>query len=499
MKNFHDLLHFMQSTEERYHKDMEVGLKKQLTPILATSVSNMYNEIKQTFTHSSKFHQAILAQTYKDLAAQLDLLIKEIKTTKTKLLDTYTKLAKDVDVKKAAHAKAKKAYEDSVDKAESAVANFRSGRSQVGNDKQVKKLEEAMHAASKELEKNHATYMKAVNECQFTQLKFEEQAEQLLIQFEDLEKKSLATSQAIMHRFVDIQTQYKQELTNWVDGLNTVFQKVDPPADLLAFILDTYDGKPLEPHVVYEPKNSDVIPHYGDLQYSQDSQEHSNKTYANHQRLMINSTCQAIPSHANTLAGSGPAQQPAFLAQPTQSVFTPGNAGDNQPDQTQAAAAAAAPQQTQPTLQCIALYDFVGQEVGDLSFNTGQTIDVMQYDPAEDWWFGTINGVSGSFPKTYVSQPSAQPQQPAAAPATAAAAPGPLTDTTAAAATGETPIIKTVVALYDFDPENPDELKLVANATYCVFSQIEDWYEGAEYTNNVIGARGIFPQSFTRD
>eukprot|EP00461_Guttulinopsis_vulgaris_P001630 UN01630 len=260
MKNFYDLLHAMQSAEERYYKDIDASLKKQQAPILANSLTNMYTEVKTLFGASSKLHQNVFLATYKDLCQQLDLIIKEIKVTKTKLLDSYTKLVKDVEAKKAAHAKAKKTYEDSVDKAESAVANFRSGRSQVGNDKQVKKLEEAMHSASKELEKNHSAYLQAVRACQTAQIKYEEETEVLLIQFQDLENKRCATYQAVMNRFVDIQNQHKMELTQWYESLNTTFQAVNPPQDILQFILDTYDGKPLEPHVFYEPKNSDVIP-----------------------------------------------------------------------------------------------------------------------------------------------------------------------------------------------------------------------------------------------
>jgi amphiphysin len=53
----------------------------------------------------------------------------------------------------------------------------------------------------------------------------------------------------------------------------------------------------------------------------------------------------------------------------------------------------------------VALYDFVAQADGDLSFNAGDRIELVEKtDSAEDWWTGKLNGVQGVFPGNYVQE-----------------------------------------------------------------------------------------------
>lgn len=50
-----------------------------------------------------------------------------------------------------------------------------------------------------------------------------------------------------------------------------------------------------------------------------------------------------------------------------------------------------------------ALYDFSGQNDGDLSFREGDRIKVVKKtDSTDDWWEGELHGVKGSFPANYV-------------------------------------------------------------------------------------------------
>ncbi|KAJ7102480.1 hypothetical protein B0H15DRAFT_334762 [Mycena belliarum] len=51
----------------------------------------------------------------------------------------------------------------------------------------------------------------------------------------------------------------------------------------------------------------------------------------------------------------------------------------------------------------VALYDFAAQADGDLSFSTGDRIEVVERGAsAEDWWTGRVNGQQGVFPGNYV-------------------------------------------------------------------------------------------------
>ncbi|KAG0142334.1 hypothetical protein CROQUDRAFT_662630 [Cronartium quercuum f. sp. fusiforme G11] len=50
-----------------------------------------------------------------------------------------------------------------------------------------------------------------------------------------------------------------------------------------------------------------------------------------------------------------------------------------------------------------ALYDFVAQAEGDLSFSAGDKIELIKRSESEeDWWTGKLNGIEGVFPGNYV-------------------------------------------------------------------------------------------------
>lgn len=56
-----------------------------------------------------------------------------------------------------------------------------------------------------------------------------------------------------------------------------------------------------------------------------------------------------------------------------------------------------------PKEYVVALYDFVAQADGDLSFSVGDRIEIVKRTPnAEDWWTGRLNGAEGVFPGNYV-------------------------------------------------------------------------------------------------
>ncbi|KAF7320137.1 Bar adaptor protein [Mycena kentingensis (nom. inval.)] len=57
-----------------------------------------------------------------------------------------------------------------------------------------------------------------------------------------------------------------------------------------------------------------------------------------------------------------------------------------------------------PTIQyVVALYDYAAQADGDLSFSTGDRIEIVERGAsAEDWWTGRLHGQQGVFPGNYV-------------------------------------------------------------------------------------------------
>ena len=50
-----------------------------------------------------------------------------------------------------------------------------------------------------------------------------------------------------------------------------------------------------------------------------------------------------------------------------------------------------------------ALFDFAGQRSTDLSFLSGDLIEIVKMsENSNDWWIGKLNGKQGDFPANYV-------------------------------------------------------------------------------------------------
>jgi len=63
------------------------------------------------------------------------------------------------------------------------------------------------------------------------------------------------------------------------------------------------------------------------------------------------------------------------------------------------------PKATPKVQYVVALYDFAAQADGDLSFNAGDRIELVEKTQStEDWWTGRLNGKQGVFPGNYVQE-----------------------------------------------------------------------------------------------
>ncbi|KAI8881922.1 DUF500-domain-containing protein [Backusella circina FSU 941] len=106
-------------------------------------------------------------------------------------------------------------------------------------------------------------------------------------------------------------------------------------------------------------------------------------------------------------------QQPAYQQQqytaPSNGYSSPSNYNNNDNNNyaSQAATKRAPPpppsrrQAAEPTAR--ALYTFEGQQQGDLSFQEGDIITIVEKSNSQDdWWTGKINGRQGIFPANYV-------------------------------------------------------------------------------------------------
>ncbi|XP_031430182.1 unconventional myosin-If [Clupea harengus] len=114
----------------------------------------------------------------------------------------------------------------------------------------------------------------------------------------------------------------------------------------------------------------------------------------------------ALPKVGSQKAKRGPAQPRQsnldFLNVPDQGV----SGRKKSISQTRAPPAPASrprPHAPPPGPRCRALYQYAGQDTDELSFNTGDIIELVNEDPS-GWWRGRFHGKEGLFPGNYVEK-----------------------------------------------------------------------------------------------
>jgi len=123
------------------------------------------------------------------------------------------------------------------------------------------------------------------------------------------------------------------------------------------------------------------------------------------------------PSSPGTSFKKAPPPPPSFGSKPPPAAPPPYSPGSSSLAASAAASAAAGkrppppppmkskPKADQAKQYVVALYDFAAQAEGDLSFNVGDRIEIIERTAsAEDWWKGTVHGQVGSFPGNYVQE-----------------------------------------------------------------------------------------------
>ena len=104
-----------------------------------------------------------------------------------------------------------------------------------------------------------------------------------------------------------------------------------------------------------------------------------------------------VTSAALDAPGAAPVKAPT--AAPAASSAPPAASSAPPPYSAAPSAGAAAEPKPAGADYVVAMYDYTATADGDLSFRTGDQIEVVQRTAsAEDWWTGRLNGVQGVFP-----------------------------------------------------------------------------------------------------
>ncbi len=495
MKAFYELITLRSQVDDRCAKDLENGLKKVQTNAVYGTTSATFMDCREATSQLAKQHQQLSA-SFRDMAIESDKMIKELKNTKTRLQDNHIRLLKDRESRKNAHLKAKAVYEESVRKAENATISLSAARTQCQQDKAIRKLEIAVADAIKDLDKNHKAYIRSVSECQQTQGKYEHEVSSMLSQFEELENRRLIFFQEQLGRFVAAQELVREFSEHQYQFLNRSHLSIDTVRDVLYFIVDKYTGRIPDLHVEYRPKTSDLIPHYADPAALEESNNHMMAQKLIHEHLLRNAGASTLEALRQTYATNSAAEAGGIATSPTTTT-----SGFNKPTSSPSFQSSSLPASTyapSSSKTARALYDFHGQEPGDLDFRMHDTITLTLCDPGEEWWQGSISGRSGTFPRDYVEIINESAEAPAAAtPAPAPSATPEAAASPSSATSGGLPpgVLKKVVAQYDFNGEASDELSFRVGDTLFVIGEIDGWFEGS----NEKGDHGIFPANYVVD
>lgn len=522
--------------EERYYKELEGSIKKVPQPQLTGSLALAASDCRENITQLAHQHQQTV-QSFKDIVTELDKTIRDVKTIKTKQQDNYIKLTREQENKKSSHLKAKQHYEDSVRKAENSTLQLAVQKTRQ-QEKVIKKAESVVADAIKEQEKNHKIYIKAVTECQNTQSKYENEVATIQRQFEELERNRLRIMNEIIQKYVSIQESEKQFHDKQLSFQQKTAQSTDVEKDLLSFIQTTYTGTIPEQHVEYRPRVSDVIPHYADPVALQESHDHMMQQQSIHEKMLQNSGPEALSILRQKYAMSTYSSYNSDTTNQQKNALTQKSIGMNQTSSQSTIDDTAKcfntntslginavnidttiggkndpnkkyPSQQQNTNGSInqninsnitkntqkyarSQYAFKGQQEGDLSFLSGDIINLIMYNPEEEWWCGNIGNETGIFPRVYVE---ILPDEDVLGLDTPTIQKKYNVGNKSIDNDGGVLVIKQVKAMYDFKGTDKDELSFSVGEILKVYSETDGWYGG----ENSKGVRGIFPVVYVKD
>jgi hypothetical protein len=141
----------------------------------------------------------------------------------------------------------------------------------------------------------------------------------------------------------------------------------------------------------------------------------------------------------------------------------------------------------------IALYAYEAQSEGELTFKEGQKIIVLTKD-SSGWWMGELNSVTGLFPSSYVQLESDSPEKPIRIHSIAV---GEQTEALKNLRANITSSDKdsnkpTAKAIYDYTPDEENELRLKVGDVITINRHEDSWYLGT----NQRGESGWFPANY---
>ena len=236
---------------------------------------------------------------------------------------------------------------------------------------------------------------------------------------------------ASLSRYHQIQLEWGQIIVSECDNMRQAFDQINPDYEIRTFISDVKSGENPPPVEPYEPYLIDDV--------------RRQSLSVSTPKSVVNTDRSSVSVNSPSLASSSPVV--------TSPMMTPSS-----PQHV-----VSSPSSTREYVK--ASYEYQAQSSGELQFNEGEVIEVLEKNP-DGWWVGVLNGNQGLFPSNFVEPFTTEETDPV--PSVASAPPPPFNPPPAV----QDETIGHCRALYDYDAQDPEELSFKEGALISVYQKV---------------------------
>eukprot|EP01104_Vermistella_antarctica_P013773 TRINITY_DN4222_c0_g2_i1.p1 TRINITY_DN4222_c0_g2~~TRINITY_DN4222_c0_g2_i1.p1 ORF type:complete len:508 (-),score=126.78 TRINITY_DN4222_c0_g2_i1:184-1707(-) len=475
--NFASFLTKLSQIERDYSRKIQSlckGMNEQDTGTLNQSWMTVRFEIESM----GKKHGEIADSVQQNVAEPINAFVKETKAPRIALRDRGTKLIKDLASAEHRLKSAKTAFERDRKKQDESQDDYDKAQPQ---SKQIDKLAKKLQGAIKDAQAADKKYTDSVSHLNETQTRFQDtEMPKILDDLEEMERRRINTFKQCFFAISNAHEEMVPVLSNSIANEKKSAEDISDENDLREFVTTTKSGKSKPDKCEYEPYDSAAA-------------------------MCIKAPASSGGGAASTPSassssggrgGGGGAAPPATVVQQVQPPATGGSGGAASfpppaaavADASRDAPAGGGGGASGATGRCRALYDYDASDPNELSFKTGEIIQILHRDPS-GWWQGNLNGRVGVFPSVdWVEE--IPDDAPGAAPETAAPPPAAAAPPAAATPRGN---LGNCSAQYAYAAEDPGEINISVGDVLLVDTNEGGWYVGRNATS---GEQGRFPSNF---
>ena len=431
-----------------------------------------HNDLADSLTNA-------VSNPMKELVRASDKHIKKARSTAKSLLVELNRTEKLTEDAKSKYEKARKKQYDAKDEYER--ASFSANTNPKLKDQLSKKVQSEHKAA----DKFDTAYAEQVSKLQELQVKcYETDVPAILADFENLERQRIEAAASSLSVSLDLDGKLPLLLEESLSRMMGQVKIISADQDVSAFIAITKSGAAPPPRAQYHPYDESAGRCLAPSSSISVGFTPGGRVLATgSQRTAAAGSAGAVGSSANQLSPRMGARAGTVTGSPRSG----GNSGGGGQKRSKGGVGGGGSTAVGGSVSSVrgigfakALYDYDAQSDLELSFQEDDLITIIEKDDS-GWWHGELNGKVGVFPAAdWVEEVDAS----AAAPPTMA----PRAPVKAPASAGFQ-----VVAMYDYEAEDSDELTIVEGEVLNVDSEDSGWSFGT----NSKGKDGRWPSNYS--